>query len=117
MITLTLPIPHRGLSPNARIHWARKSNITKFHRLSACATTRVVLGDDPRAHRFTGYSMVFYYPDARKRDDDNAEASCKAFRDGIAQALGIDDHDLPKVRLSIFAIDRKNPRLEITLYP
>lgn len=33
----------------------------------------------------------FYPPDRRRRDDDGLLASCKAYRDGIADALGIDD--------------------------
>nr|DAT53543.1 MAG TPA: crossover junction endodeoxyribonuclease [Bacteriophage sp.] len=37
-------------------------------------------------------SLTFYPPDRRKRDDDNMIASFKAGRDGIAQALGIDDN-------------------------
>lgn len=115
-MTLSLPIPHRGLSPNARIHWALKSSITKAHRVHAFMALRREL-KEPMDHPFSGYSLVFYHVDARRRDDDNAEASCKAYRDGIAQALGIDDHKLPKVRLSVFTIDRKNPRLEITLHP
>jgi hypothetical protein len=114
-MTITLPLPHQKLSPNARVHWARKSVITRRHRALAWAATREALGCG--LPRFRGYSLAFYYVDARRRDDDNAEASCKAYRDGIAQALGIDDHELPKVVLSTFTIDRENPRLEITLHP
>ena len=33
----------------------------------------------------------FYPPDRRARDDDNMIASFKSGRDGIADALGIDD--------------------------
>ena len=33
----------------------------------------------------------FYPPDNRHRDDDNMIASFKAARDGIADALGVDD--------------------------
>lgn len=33
----------------------------------------------------------FYPPDARHRDDDNMIASFKAARDGIADAIGVDD--------------------------
>lgn len=64
-----------------------------------------------------GYSLSFFYPDARKRDDDNTEGSfgIKAYRDGIADALRIDDHGLKKLTVSTFSIDRANPRVEITL--
>jgi crossover junction endodeoxyribonuclease RusA len=36
--------------------------------------------------------LDFYAPDKRRRDDDNMIASFKAGRDGIADALGVDDH-------------------------
>lgn len=39
-------------------------------------------------------SLTFCPPDRRKRDDDNLVAAFKAGRDGIAQAMGIDDHRL-----------------------
>lgn len=35
--------------------------------------------------------MVICRPDRRKRDDDNIVSSFKSYRDGIFQALGLDD--------------------------
>jgi hypothetical protein len=37
------------------------------------------------------FTITAYPPDRHARDDDNLAASCKAYRDGIAQALGCDD--------------------------
>jgi crossover junction endodeoxyribonuclease RusA len=39
-------------------------------------------------------SLTFCPPDKRRRDDDNCISSFKAGRDGIAEALGIDDSQL-----------------------
>lgn len=64
---------------------------------------------------YKGYTLAFFYPDLRRRDDDNASASCKAFRDGIADALGVDDNTLKLLEIPTFGLDRKNPRVEITL--
>lgn len=36
--------------------------------------------------------MTFYPPDRRRRDDDNAIGSFKSYRDGIADAIKVDDH-------------------------
>lgn len=36
-------------------------------------------------------SLVFCPPDLRRRDDDNLVAAFKSGRDGIADALGVDD--------------------------
>ena len=110
---ITLPLPSSKLSPNARTHWRSKSGLTKAARERA---RLAVLSLCP-GFIAAGYSMAFFWPDRRRRDDDNAEASCKAYRDGIADALGMDDHKLPKALLSTFEVDRQNPRLEITLHP
>jgi hypothetical protein len=64
---------------------------------------------------FTSYSLAFHFPQERTRDDDNAAASCKAYRDGIADALRIDDSTL-RIQSLTAAIDRLKPRLEITLH-
>ena len=38
-------------------------------------------------------------PDRRKRDDDNIIASCKSYRDGVADALGVDDSTMRLERI------------------
>jgi hypothetical protein len=63
---------------------------------------------------YTTYSLAFHYKKNRNRDDDNAAASCKAYRDGIADALRIDDSTLRIDTLSA-NVDRQQPRLEIML--
>lgn len=120
-MTITLPIPHSDLWPNSRKHWRVKSKKTKEARHSAWVRTKGSFAEDESAtigrSNFTGYTLSFFYPDARRRDDDNAQASCKAYRDGIADALGVDDNTLRLAALPTFAIDRENPRVEITLIP
>jgi crossover junction endodeoxyribonuclease RusA len=37
-------------------------------------------------------TITYCPPDKRKRDRDNAEASAKALRDGLADAWGVDDN-------------------------
>lgn len=113
-MTITLPIPDKRLSPNARTHWRKKSQITRLHRTRARLLT-LAAGVTPAAYLYRLYSLQFYFPDARRRDDDNAAASCKAYRDGIADALLIDDHALSMAAAPQMLIDRQNPRLEITL--
>lgn len=38
------------------------------------------------------FSIEFCPPDRRRRDDDNMLAAFKAGRDGVADALGVDDN-------------------------
>ncbi|WP_148649262.1 RusA family crossover junction endodeoxyribonuclease [Novosphingobium barchaimii] len=58
-------------------------------------------------------TVTFYPPDRRHRDDDNMIASFKAARDGIADALGVDDR---KFRPKYTIAEPCTPgRIEITL--
>lgn len=111
---ITLPIPVNSLCPNGRAHWRTKASATKAHRALAKARTLEALGGQP-APKYTGYSLAFYFKNVRGRDDDNATASCKAYRDGIADALGIDDNQLRLLGEPIMEIDRLHPRVEVTL--
>ncbi len=122
-LTFSLPIPHRDVSPNARrgeSKWAAiaKSKKVKSHRHAALNMALYAT----RHHKVTtvqwaGYSLAFFFKTAAFRDDDNADGSCKAYRDGIAQALCMDDKKLRKCKLSTHAKDADFPRVEITLYP
>ena len=89
---LILPWPDRALHPNARGHWSKRAKATKAARAGAhvlaieAGWNRLTLPPG-RLHLW----IDFYPPDRRKRDDDGLLASMKAARDGIADALGIDD--------------------------
>jgi crossover junction endodeoxyribonuclease RusA len=90
MTEVVLPWPDARLNPNVRVHWAVKSPITKAARDAACYATKAAQArvdhDGPIALRVT-----FCAPDKRQRDRDNCIASCKAYMDGIADALGVND--------------------------
>jgi len=94
--TLTLPWPDRVLHPNARPHWRVLAQARKVARASACVLARAAGFDrewakslpEGRLHLW----IDFYPPDKRRRDDDGLLAAFKASRDGIADALGIDDN-------------------------
>jgi crossover junction endodeoxyribonuclease RusA len=87
---ILLPWPDPRLSPNARTHWRAKSPVTKTARTAAWAITKAagarVEHDGPIA-----LAITFRAPDRRHRDRDNAIGACKAFMDGIADALGVND--------------------------
>ncbi len=93
---VSLPWPDKRLSPNARTHWAALAKVKKLARADAhrLATIAIPLRDKRAIAAVEGRIPIvvrFYPPDARLRDDDNAIASFKAARDGLADALGIDD--------------------------
>jgi len=81
--------PPKVLSPNARTHWAARSRAAKAYRYS-CFMAAKLAGLVAPAGRIL-LQLEFLPPTARRRDDDNLLASFKAGRDGLADALGIDD--------------------------
>lgn len=82
--------PNPVMAPNARTHWGKKATAVKLYRKEcwARATSAKLAADwEGPIHLW----LTFVPPDRRKRDDDNLIASFKAGRDGLADALGIDD--------------------------
>lgn len=99
---VALPWPPSILSPNARAHWAAKNRAVKLYREECAWLTKAAglrVGWEGTVHAW----ITFYPPDRRQRDDDNAISSFKAGRDGVAQALGIDDS---RFRLHPFLSDK-----------
>lgn len=95
---IALPWPDARLSPNARVHWSARTGVKAKARADARIATFAALGCDLRELRQAlagdapiALTITFHPPDARHRDDDNMIASFKASRDGIADALGVDD--------------------------
>jgi len=93
MIEISYPWPPRELSPNARCHWAVKSKAAAAYRATGAALTMVALFPvcpdfgDGKIHLF----IDFYPPSKRRYDDDNCYSAIKSLRDGIADALGVND--------------------------
>lgn len=116
-MTLTLPIPPRALSPNGpQGLWRKKAKAKAEARNIAKLITLSALGGHP-APSFTRYTLTFYHKTNQRRDDDNLSAMFKSYRDGIADALRIDDNTLRMAESPTSFIDPKKPRLEVTLLP
>jgi crossover junction endodeoxyribonuclease RusA len=91
---LQLPWPPKQLMPNfkRRKHWSAYQPFTKSYRRDCWALAKearlaLCAGDVP-----VPIEITFHPPDRRKRDDDGMIGAFKAGRDGLADALGIDDH-------------------------
>lgn len=90
VMAVTLPWPPKILSPNARAHWAAKAKAAKAYRAECAWLTKAAglhVDWDGTVHLW----ITFLAPDRRHRDDDNLIAAFKSGRDGMADALGIDD--------------------------
>jgi len=108
---LILPWPSADLSPNARGHWARRMRATKQARTLAFVMARKSGWTPAMAAAWPPEAAITLYvdafpPDRRRRDDDNMTARFKACRDGIADALGINDS---RLRESLFIHDNPKP--------
>lgn len=88
---IELPWPARELHPNARVHWAKRAKVAAEAKAYAHWVT-LACKPAPLNHGKLIFCLEFFPPDRRKRDDDGLIASMKSARDGIAQALGIDDN-------------------------
>jgi crossover junction endodeoxyribonuclease RusA len=99
-----LPWPDKALSPNARGHWAKRSRAVKTARSQSYLLTRQSMTEQPGTisawHAIQNITdagtilvrIVFEPPGRYRYDLDNLVARRKAGLDGIADAVGIDDH-------------------------
>lgn len=119
-ILIVLPWPSAALSPNARSHWRRVAAHKKKARADGANATLAAFNGTAREVRDSlagdfgiAVNVAFFPPDNRRRDADNAVASMKAYLDGIADALRVDDRRfVPSFR---FADVEKPGRVEVSL--
>jgi len=94
VIQITFPWPDKSLSPNGRAHWTRKYKMGKKARMDAFLLAKAA---GCTSKSFDGYDgkiwvWMMFYPKTRNYPDmDNCLAMCKAYLDGIADALQIND--------------------------
>ncbi len=95
MLIIDLPWPPSQLNPNKRLHWSRKSRAARMYRNMCYALARNAVQSSSYHSAGIGkmvFSIEFFPPDKRRRDDDNMLTSFKAGRDGVADALEVDDN-------------------------
>ena len=121
-LTIEIPLPPRALSPNARVHWSKKSAAAKMMRNLATNACLLAQNEerwtDMPGWETAGLSATFYFKDRRgaSSDRDNLISSLKSAVDGIADSgLLADDHGV-EWQSVVRAVDKSNPRvvLEIT---
>lgn len=89
MTPFELPFPAKVLWPNGRGHWGEKSRAFKAHKEWAWAAA--LNAKIPVARGTVNWNVTVHPKTRHPIDDDNARASLKAYQDGIALALGVDD--------------------------
>lgn len=97
MLTIKLPFPDSKLNPNRRDgkSWKSTNEVKQSAFTVAYYATIAELAKLPKCFRFkeqqTPVSIVYVYPDKRRRDLQNLFSAHKSAIDGIAKAIGIDD--------------------------
>lgn len=74
---------------NQRLHWAARAKIIKNQRITASLLVAQAVGRTPRKPKAVTLTRI----SSRPLDGDNWVAAAKGIRDGVADALGIDDGD------------------------
>lgn len=116
-LVITLPLPSRALSPNKTRPgaWWERSKAARSYRemaqLTALSTGPLPCWEGATMH------PTFYWPDARKRDDDNAAANLKSARDGFADAGLVKDDSAIRALPPTFMVDKSAPRVVVALTP
>lgn len=116
-LLLTVSIPARTLSPNARVHWAVKMKATKAARVESWAGVQVAMHEQAVKGGWKACEcrVVWYARDSRRRDRDNLLASLKATFDGLVDGgLLVDDAGITHLPLAL-EVDTARPRVELHL--
>jgi crossover junction endodeoxyribonuclease RusA len=97
-LTVRLPWPEPGLSPNARLHYRRVAELKRSARHYARYATLEALNIAPLPFGPSdrlAVTAVYCPPDHRKRDlFENMPASIKAHMDGVFDALEVNDNQV-----------------------
>jgi crossover junction endodeoxyribonuclease RusA len=112
-ITILLPWPDSALSPNSRSMWG-KIKATEYARVNGCyemlqQAYGAICPPGPLVCKYR-----FYPPSKRWFDDDNLIASMKAWRDGIFDFWGGNDHAVIETRGRRCEV-RKGGAVEVTI--
>lgn len=113
-LTLTLPIPPSTNNAYANNHKTKGRSLTPKGRAYKADTLWLAYTGGARTFAASppySLTIVFYFPDIKKRDVANFE---KLLTDTLMGAINSDDQHIHDMRL-IKRVDRKRPRAEVTL--
>ena len=113
---VVLPWPDWKLSPNSRVHYRVKADLTSIHRRTAkmLALDAMGFGNWIDADRIFSV-WIFCDPDNRHRDTGNIRAAMKAYQDGVCDALKINDYAIKDEHLHRHEI-KTGGEVELRLY-
>ena len=107
VVTLTLPLPPRQLSPNFRPRfWKEKADAVREYRFNTKVLglkRRQEVGLAAPLTPPVTADILFVVKDARRRDLDNLLSSLKAGFDGMVDARLLEDDSSAKLRIGSLA--------------
>jgi crossover junction endodeoxyribonuclease RusA len=108
MIKLFFPLPPVELSPNARVHWAKKAKAVQAYK-EVVHYLAVDAMNEQRWRRLEKaiIYLTFCYTLRRKRDYDNCLSSVKPLLDGLVSAGLLHDDDTAHLRIGGIEIAEK----------
>lgn len=118
MITITLPLPHKHLSPNARVYWGQVATAKKRARRDAKYEAIAEMSSSQISAPHLQSARVeyrFYFKTNHRHDADNAIASMKASLDGLTDAGLWTDDSVVTLLPPVLAVDRVRPRVEVVV--
>lgn len=118
-MTLEFPHPNKALSPNGdKAHWGKVALERKKCREYAKKLTQEFLLHNNIEHElpYKHYSLIWNYFGTVMPDDDNVVARIKSYKDGICDALGINDRSIHLGSVSFIRERATQKRLWIQLH-
>lgn len=95
-LTIELPWPSNKLSPNHKKRWEKIRAVASYrHDCYYCTKEQI---KTPLKWNKVGIHWKFYPPAKYNYDDDNLEGRMKSGRDGIADAIKVDDKHFKATR-------------------
>lgn len=92
-IEVALPWPDRAITPNGRGTWQKRARLTAGARKTAWALTLGAIKSVKPSWAGAELAWTLHPKTANFPDDNNAGGYVKAYCDGIADALGINDRN------------------------
>jgi Holliday junction resolvase RusA-like endonuclease len=119
-VTIVLPLPNRVLEPNCAVgslggRFMKAAATKKYRRIACEAVEAEAVESMPWKHVIV--KVAFYHKMKRRHDQDNAMGSLKAAYDGIRDSGLVQDDDYEHMHRDppTFEIDKKSPRVELTI--
>jgi len=117
-LEIELPLPPVAASPNSRCYWAVKHKATAKMRSDGwLAATSAIREQKPAGLPWERATVraTFFFRTRRRRDQDNANASLKAYLDSLQDAGVVLNDSFLEPLPPVFEVDGSDPRVVLVV--